>query len=111
MAKDDFTFNENEWFTPKTYDSNYKYPPQTPGVYLWVNLIFNHKKNAIDYEILYVGSTNNLARRYLHHEKRSVFRQLYGNNLRFYFQENDDYYETEKRLIKETEARFNVQWR
>lgn len=107
-----FKFIESEWLTPNTYGSNYEKPPKKPGVYLIVNMKLNFRKCGVKVtpEILYVGSTKNLANRYAHHEKLVVFRQLF-DYVGFYFREVDDYYETEKRLIRATGARFNVQWR
>jgi excinuclease UvrABC nuclease subunit len=106
-----FKFIEKEWSTPDTYDRNYKAIPECSGVYFLVHRDHNFLKSLkVKYKILYVGSSKNLKQRYRSHEVHRILREIFGDVV-FYFKETDNYIEEEKALIKQTEARFNKQWR
>jgi excinuclease UvrABC nuclease subunit len=117
MAKDttslfcqtgEFKFDEQEWFTPNTYCSNFEYPPNKPGVYLLVNPIVNFADKTVSNEILYVGSAKSLAQRYRGHEVLRLLTEVYGY-IRFYFLEQSNYRTVEIQLIKAIRPRFNKQ--
>lgn len=109
MAKD-FIFKEREWFAPNTYSSNFKTPPHSSGVYLLIKpTVFRGRDKRIEYQILYVGSSKNLYKRYSNHETLRVLKQLYGY-VQFYFLEDENHLETEKELIKQIQPPFNTQW-
>lgn len=104
-----FSFNNMDWKTPNTYDSeNYSEVPNTSGVYI---LTFTSiKKNNVKYNILYVGSAKNLKQRYNRHEVKRVLSEIYGY-IQFYFIEEVNYRDVEKHLIKLIQPKFNKQWR
>jgi excinuclease UvrABC nuclease subunit len=102
-----FSFVEKDWKTERTYNTNFSPIPERPGVYLIVNTDFNFR-----HEVLYVGSSQNLKQRHSRHEVLRILSEMYdGLGVRFYFREEPDYLSVEKQLIKETQARFNTQWR
>lgn len=107
--------NIDEWFTPDTYDTNYKELPQTPGVYLLVLREVFPEKRRMDRTLIYVGSSDNLAIRCRSHPiKNKALREYKGDaivSVARYFKECDDYRVVEKNLIKSTQARYNKQWR
>jgi len=105
-----FLFNELEWKTNNTYDSRiFSEIPKQAGVYLIVKT--DCFEEVVKHEILYIGSSKNLAVRIKSHEVYRILREIYGNTIRFYFREADNYLDEEKYLIKVTKARFNKQWR
>ncbi len=102
-----FKFIEEDWKTESTYNKNFAFPPERPGVYLLVNATHD-----LQYEVLYVGSSKNLKQRRQRHEVLRVLSEVCdGWGVRFYFKEEDDYLEVEKKLIQQTQARYNTQWR
>lgn len=101
---------EDDWYTPNTYGNNYKSVPQKCGVYFLV-VFDNYLSNdilKIKAKILYVGSSQNLAKRKLSHE---VIRYLRYNRdydfVAFYFKEVENYKEYEIELIKEIKPPLN----
>jgi len=111
MSKDPaFLFKPEEWFTPNTYDNNFKFPTENSGIYLIVYPTFDDDSKEFDYEILYIGSAKNLRQRYEKHEVMRVLREVY-NYIQFYFKEESEYRKIEKQLIKQIQPRFNKQWR
>lgn len=112
--KKTFEFNPLEWNTPNTYNKNYKYPTEKPGVYLLVNAqiirINEEGCNDIYYNILYVGSAKNLNVRYNRHEVLRLLKNFY-DNIQFFFMEEINYREVEKELIKIIQPKYNKQWR
>lgn len=106
-----FTFVESEWKTNRTYNHNFSEIPEAPGVYLLVHTELDLKTGSQEHKILYVGSSKNLKMRYQRHEVLRILCEIYGANVRFYFKEEADYLAVEKKLIKQTEARFNTRWR
>lgn len=109
MENPSFKFYPSEWKTPNTYDTNFSYPPQKPGVYLIVYPTIG-KKNKMEYEMLYAGSSSNLQQRYSSHEVLRRIRSEY-DYFQFYFIEHEQYRQIEKRLIKATQPKYNRQWR
>lgn len=105
MAKEDFQFIEENWYTPNTYDANFKEPPTTPGIYLLV--LFDLKTGGK--EILYVGSAKNLSQRYGRHEVLRTLKIIY-EYVRFYFKECEDYKTEEIKMIKLIRPKFNKQF-
>jgi hypothetical protein len=111
MAKDPaFLFYPGDWLTPNTYDTNFSYPTNKPGVYLISITDIDMVKKSINYNIVYAGSAKNLSIRYNRHE---VLRFLKLNHpyVQFYFKETDDYKEIEKKLIRIIQPKYNKQWR
>lgn len=98
-----FLFYPLDWNTPNTYDTNFEYPVNRPGVYLLVNP-FNY------YEILYVGSSKNLQKRYNTHEVIRKLKKVYGY-VQFYFKYKKNYIGAEKGLIKKIQPKYNIRWR
>lgn len=88
-----------------TYSQNYCFIPQSSGVYLFVafNLIDNSSR------IVYVGSSNNLYRRYLSHNIPSKIAVTFPNSVAlFYFIElPKGYYDYEMKLIRKLKPIFN----
>lgn len=93
------------WYTPNTYDTNYKNVPGKSGVYMLVKYptLLNESP-----KILYVGSTKNLSERYKNHEVLRFLKFHYGY-VRFYFNEVLDFIEVEKFLIKKIRPPYNTQ--
>lgn len=99
-------FKEQDWHTPNTYDGNYKAVPSCCGVYLLA--IFQLFSPGIPKgQIVYVGSSKNLAKRYNNHE---VIRKLEEKDhyVRFYFKPCENFIEEEKSLIKSIRPKFNI---
>jgi excinuclease UvrABC nuclease subunit len=107
---EEFVFNPSEWFTPNTYDRNFKNPPNAPGVYLIALLIIDFDQKKTNYDIQYVGSAKDLSVRYSKHE---VLRMIRKNEfiVQFFFKEIEDYLPLEKKLIKSIQPKYNIQWR
>jgi len=105
-----FVFNPSEWFTPNTYDRNFKNPPNASGVYLIALPIIDFEAKNTTYEIQYVGSAKDLSVRYGKHE---VLRMIRKNefSVQFFFKEIEDYLTFEKKLIKLIQPKYNTQWR
>ena len=97
---------KSEWFTENTYNINFKKTPNKSGVYFLVGINFI----PITKEIIYVGSSKNLKKRYMNHE---VIRNESSNYdfIKFYFIECDDFLTEEKKLIKKIQPKLNKQWR
>jgi len=109
----EFKFCPEDWYTPNTYDANFKDPGNQPGVYLIVLTNrdrFGRFINPAIYEVLYVGSAQNLKVRYQKHEVLRTLREVYGY-VQFFFKEEPDFRNKEKALIKAVQPRFNKQWR
>jgi hypothetical protein len=106
----EFVFNPMEWFTPNTYDVNFKMPPNECGVYLIAVPLINHVERKIDYDIQYVGSTKHLSVRYKSHE---VFRMIRISepSAQFFFKQEIKYKDVEKEMIKMIQPKYNSQWR
>jgi excinuclease UvrABC nuclease subunit len=104
-----FLFLEKDWFTPNSYDKNFKIPTQLSGVYMIIRPIIEIGEEP-DYEILYIGSAKNIFNRYRCHEVLRVLREFYGY-VQFYFKEEKQYLKIEKQLIKKYQPRFNTKWR
>jgi len=105
----EFVFNNLEWATPNSYDSNYKRVPNKSGVYLIV--VFNYEFGLIptgEFEILYVGSSKNLYNRYSSHPIISKLKKKYYC-LQFYFMECDNFRVKEIDLIKSIRPKYNKQ--
>jgi excinuclease UvrABC nuclease subunit len=101
-----FEFTPADWFTPNTYDRNFKTPPDKSGVYL---LVHPKKLNrSMKYNILYVGSAKSLHIRYGGHEVLRFLKEHY-DYVQFYFKECDQYRKEEKALIKLIQPRYNKQ--
>ena len=103
-----FIFKPENWFTPNTFDTNFKEPSTKCGVYFLVYLNIYAKRKR--YKILYVGSAKNLKVRYEKHEVRRLLTEIYGY-IQFYWKEEENYREVEKYLIKTIQPKFNKQWR
>lgn len=103
-----FLFKSDEWFTPNTYNRNFKCPPKKSGVYLLVKPIFD--LNKANFQILYVGSTSCLEKRYKNHEVLRKL-QIEHDYIQFYFKETENYIDLEKGLIKKIQPKYNKQWR
>lgn len=99
-----FHFKEKEWFTPNTYDRNFRPAPSCAGVYLIIDF-----SSYIPGEILYIGSSKNLCVRYGKHEVLRVLRRDYVY-VRFYFKEIENYKEEEIKLIRLVKPRYNTQY-
>lgn len=114
MSKDP-AINLNEWYTPNTYGSNYMSLPEMPGVYLLVLREFDFYLSSMTPTILYVGSSDNLYQRCKNHPvKTKILESVKGNHtpdVACFFRICDDYRVVEKKLIKQTQARYNKQWR
>jgi hypothetical protein len=86
---------KSDWFTENTYDLNFKKTPNKSGVYLLVGINFM----PITKNIIYVGSSKNLQKRYMNHEV--VRKELLNYDfIKFYFRECYDFLIEEKKLIK-----------
>lgn len=112
MAKDpaikDFLFNRH-LPTPNTYNENFDIPPEKPGIYyLVVPKLF--VCDGIEFQIMYIGSSKNLARRYDRHAIKRLLTAIYGY-VQFYFIETEDYIDVEKLLIKLYKPKFNIQYK
>lgn len=108
MSKDAFVFNPNDWFTPNTYNTNFRELPKSKGVYLLVSTTFGEKECF--YEVLYVGSSKNLINRYKNHEVKRELQEIY-DYIQFYFKEVENHFEVEKSLIKQIQPEYNTKWR
>lgn len=106
-----FAFNPEEWNTPNTYNFNFKQPPNKSGVYLLVKaeILTGHKSRYVKHEILYVGSSRNLKKRYNSHEVLNMLQKQH-DYIQFYFKEVDNHFEIEKELIKLIQPKYNKKW-
>lgn len=91
---------KSTWKTSDTYGhENYTETPKKPGVYAIIFL--NRKTNK--WRLVYIGSTINLAiRRKTHNIMRTFWVKAC-----FYFMECEDYFETEKELIRRMKPILN----
>ena len=104
----DFSRYSSEWHTPNTYDTNFKYPPEAPGVYLFY-AFKTFQDIGRDGEIVYIGSSKNLAQRKSRHEVLRMLERHY-RYIQFYFREIDtDYKDIEKTLIQVVKPKYNTQ--
>jgi excinuclease UvrABC nuclease subunit len=105
----EFVFVEEDWFTPNTYDRNFKSTPNKSGVYLIIIPHYDFNNKSVQHEIVYIGSAKDLLVRYSKHE---LLRFLKNRNqyVRFYFKECNNYRAEEKRLIKLVQPQYNIQW-
>lgn len=92
----------DEWHTPNTYDNNFKSFPHAPGVYV----ITRYCRDTHSAEILYIGSTKDIAGRLSRHEIRKVLSHFY-DYMPIYFYECDNYKTLERQLIKRHRPEFN----
>jgi excinuclease UvrABC nuclease subunit len=108
-----FKFVEEDWFTERTYNNNFKPTPNKSGVYLLVFTPLKLPGEKLEHEILYVGSSYNLKQRSTSHEVVRILSKFseFKFNVRFYFKETDNYLEEEKKLIGIINPQFNTQWR
>lgn len=99
---------EEDWFTPHTYNRNYKKIPESAGVYLILGCqdVFDMHKR----EVVYIGSSKNLAQRYRVHDTIPKIRLKY-RWIFFYFKETEDYISFEKELIFKFNPKFNIKYR
>jgi excinuclease UvrABC nuclease subunit len=104
----DPAFLPADWRTPNTYGGNFKEPTDKAGVYLLVKPDISEQ--GVSFEIMYVGSSENLAKRYCGHEVLRFLTETYGI-IHFYFKEDSEYLSTEKKLIKRIQPKYNKQWR
>lgn len=95
----------NKWSCANTYDSNYKCVGDFPCVYFFVS--FN--LNTGEKEIVYVGSTTNLVRRYRVHRIPNLIRNENVASMLFFKEMNNGFYDFERKLIKKLRPKFNVQ--
>lgn len=109
-----FVFKPNQWFTERTFDTNFAPLPECSGVYLIVRRDFRKLPvGKTKYKVLYVGSSKNLQQRCAKHK----IADLINGDLPpmvdavFFFLPCANYIEEEKRLIKQIQARYNKQWR
>lgn len=95
---------EKSWLTPNTYCLNFASPPARPGVYLFV--VYTSPGDFGN--IVYIGSSQNIALRYRGHPVKG---HLYMNYwyVRFYFQPCENPKDIEKALIKKWKPKFNIQ--
>lgn len=96
-------FSEDSWTTPNTYYQNFKPVPKKSGVYLLVA----YRESSSDGEIVYIGSSKNLSKRYSNHEVINKLEKSYWH-VRFYFEECENYLEREKQLIKSIHPKYNI---
>lgn len=109
MAKDPaFLFYPGDWKCCNTYDTNYSASPPSSGIYMIV--LPKIHETTVQYDILYVGSTKNLLKRYNKHEVYRILTTIYGY-VQFYFKEENHFYEKEKYLIGLIQPKYNKQWR
>ncbi len=115
MAKDptvlfesnSLVIREPEWFTPNTYDPNFAFPADEPGVYFVAAYKIRWQKVKL-IGIVYVGSAKNLRIRYQRHEVLRHMREIY-DYVRFYFQPENNYRKREIEMIHAIHPRFNIQ--
>lgn len=98
----------HEWYTPNTYDPNFKVPPESPGVYLLYAFRTCQDIGHIG-EIVYIGSSKNLAQRKCRHEVLRMIHRHY-HYIQFYFREiATDYKDIERTLIQVVKPKYNTQ--
>lgn len=102
--RDIYLFDTEGWFTPNTYDKNFKAATATSGVYMLIAI----NLDTMDKQILYVGSAKNLLQRYSKHEVMRVASN-YHEYIRFYFKETENYISEEIALIKKFKPILNKQ--
>lgn len=102
-----FDFIANGFKTNRSYDNDFSPIPQTSGVYLLMNRTLKNGKSK--YDILYVGSSNNLKERLGNHEVYRFLNKMYLDVVP-YFKIESNYLEKEKELIKLLQPKFNTQW-
>lgn len=105
-----FIFKPENWYTPNTYNENFKEPTSKSGVYLLVIVKFNKITLKPNFKIVYVGSAKNLQVRYARHEVIRFLRET-NQYIHFYFKEEDEFRIMEKELIKLIQPKYNKQWR
>lgn len=94
-----------QWRSPNSYGNSFESPPNSPGVYILASI--NLSTRIPKCEILYIGSSRNLLRRYKNHEVIKALNERYGF-VKFYFLETESFYEEERRLIRTIKPRCNT---
>lgn len=98
----------HEWYTPNTYDANFKTPPESPGVYLFY-AFEKYSDIGLNGQIVYIGSTKNLAQRKCRHEVLRMIHRHY-RYIQFYFREiPTDFKDIERTLIQVVKPIYNTQ--
>ena len=95
-------FDFKNWNSLSRY--SYSELPSKSGVYIIATPEFIDGK--LKYQILYVGSTKNICKRYAGHEKRTIIKREEKYS-RFYFTECNDYAKRENELIKQLQPKYN----
>lgn len=104
-------FKPEDWFTPNTYDTNFAMPKAVPGVYLITDTVFVRENGIVtkaNYNIIYVGSSSNLAVRYSKHEVLRMAKRIY-DYVQFYWLPVHNHIEREVQLIQHFSPKFNIQ--
>lgn len=88
-----------EWNTPDTYDKQYLEVPKTAGVYCIV-VKYDPDERPVRKEILYIGCSGNLRRRWNGHEVIRNIRTSYPSaSIQFYFKIVEREYEEEEAML------------
>ncbi len=99
---------EGTWFTPNSYDKDFRPVPDSPGVYVIIAYVSRgmiYKKVGI----VYVGSAINLRVRYEKHEVLRHCKVIY-DYVQFHFREEINFREVEKKMIQLIRPKFNIQY-
>ena len=96
--------NLKEWKCANTYDTNYGLPPQSSGIYLFLTLSYTRRYR----ELIYIGQSSNLYKRFVNHVKLDELCLLY-DHIQFYWFATSDHIDLEKKLIKKYKPKFNIQ--
>ena len=103
------------WKTPNSYDKDYGEIPYSSGVYIITTPIyeFTYDGNVIriGQDILYIGQTQSLKKRYTGHNYLSILRIVYGYVQFYYKERKTDLGMVEKQMIEEYKPKFNVQYK
>jgi excinuclease UvrABC nuclease subunit len=104
----DFDILESGWRTADTYDRDFKPTPEVCGVYFILASDFVYLKPKTIQQIIYVGCSSNLKKRYTNHP---VIKNNYRKYscLQFYFMPDNDYKKSEIALIKKIRPLLNIQ--
>jgi len=105
ISKRFLDFIDKRYKCKNTYDKNFSWIPETSGVYIFVTFDPNSKSKRI----VYVGSSNNLFKRYMSHSIPHRITMTFPKTYpMFYFLEmKKGYYDYEMKLIRKLKPIFN----
>ena len=98
-------FTKGKWRSPNSYGINFQEPPSDSGIYFIIEITIY--SNEIICELVYVGSSSNLKKRYYGHQTIKKICDC-GKAYQFYFLTlKKYYYDAESHFIRLYKPKYN----